>query len=67
LLTQDKDFGELVYRLKKAHNGVVLFRLPGIIPSQKALIADQVVSVYGHQLPGAFVVVHKDLVKVRRP
>ena len=29
LLTQYKDFGELVYRLKQAHFGVVLIRLEG--------------------------------------
>lgn len=30
LLTEDKDFGELVFRLKKAHIGIVLIRLHGV-------------------------------------
>ena len=30
LLTQDKDFGELVFRVKSAHFGVVLIRLTDI-------------------------------------
>ncbi|MCW3107833.1 MAG: hypothetical protein JWQ09_2339, partial [Segetibacter sp.] len=29
LITQDKDFGELMYRLRKAHYGVVHIRLAG--------------------------------------
>ncbi len=28
LMTEDKDFGELVYRLKKPANGVILMRIP---------------------------------------
>ncbi len=28
LLTEDKDFGELVYRLKLKHNGILLVRFP---------------------------------------
>ena len=28
-MTEDKDFGELVFRLNKAHIGIVLIRLPG--------------------------------------
>ena len=27
LITQDKDFGELVYRLQKVHFGIILLRL----------------------------------------
>ena len=30
LLTEDKDFGELVFRLNKAHLGIILIRLSGI-------------------------------------
>ena len=30
LLTEDKDFGELVYRLNKAHIGIILIRLSGL-------------------------------------
>ena len=38
LLTQDKDFGELVFRLKNVHFGVVLIRLNGYKPVEKASI-----------------------------
>jgi predicted nuclease of predicted toxin-antitoxin system len=32
VITQDKDFGELVFRLKQAHYGVILIRLHGYTP-----------------------------------
>ena len=35
LITEDKDFGELVYRLKKAHIGIILIRLSGLDPEMK--------------------------------
>jgi predicted nuclease of predicted toxin-antitoxin system len=38
LLTADKDFGELVFRLGRASFGVVLIRLSGLVSSQKAEI-----------------------------
>ena len=36
LLTADKDFGELVYRQRRLMFGVVLIRLEGLLPSEKA-------------------------------
>ena len=37
-LTADKDFGELVFRLKRLNWGVVLVRLAGLPPMRKAEI-----------------------------
>ena len=36
LITKDKDFGELVYRLRQVHTGVILTRLEGLKPQHKA-------------------------------
>ena len=36
LVTGDKDFGELVYRLGRIHGGVVLLRLAGLSTPVKA-------------------------------
>lgn len=38
LLTADKDFGELVFRMGNIHTGVVLTRLAGLSPETKARI-----------------------------
>ena len=36
LLTGDRDFGELVFRLQRAHAGVVLIRLAGLPAARRA-------------------------------
>lgn len=66
LITQDKDFGELVYRLGKAHEGVILLRLTGLNPYEKADLCLMVINQRKHECPGAFTVVYKDLVKIRK-
>lgn len=66
LITQDKDFGELVYRLGKAHEGVILLRLAGLNPYDKADLCLIVVNQHKNEFPGAFTVVYKDLVKIRK-
>ena len=36
LLTADKDFGELVFRQRLLHSGILLIRLAGLTPDRKA-------------------------------
>jgi len=43
LITFDKDFGELVYRKKLLHGGIILVRLDGIAPSTKSIIVFKVI------------------------
>ncbi|GEP90021.1 putative nuclease of putative toxin-antitoxin system [Chitinophaga terrae (ex Kim and Jung 2007)] len=66
LITQDKDFGDLVYRLGKAHEGVILLRSEGLTPYQKADLCLILVTQHTNELPGAFTVVYKDYVKIRK-
>lgn len=65
LITQDKDFGELIYRLGKAHEGVILLRLPDLNTHQKADLNLNIINQHQHKLCGAFTVIYKDLVKIR--
>jgi len=67
LLTADKDFGELVYRLGRAHAGVVLLRLAGMPPEDRAETVSAVFRDRAAELPGNFTVIDKDAVRVRRP
>jgi predicted nuclease of predicted toxin-antitoxin system len=67
LLTADKDFGELVYRQRLAHCGVILLRQAGLSISARC---DAVVSVLGshaNELATAFTVIAPDSVRIRRP
>jgi len=66
LITEDKDFGELVYRQGLTHAGVLLLRLEGLDNLTKADVVSQVVRENEAELPGAFTVVSPDLVRLRR-
>ncbi len=67
LVTEDKDFGELVYRRGMAHAGVLLVRLEGLDNPTKAEVVSRAVRDNAADLPGAFAVVSADSVRVRRP
>lgn len=66
LVTVDKDFGELVFRLGQAHAGVVLLRLAGLASVERAEAVLVVVRDHGAELPGAFTVVSPESVRIRR-
>jgi predicted nuclease of predicted toxin-antitoxin system len=65
LVTSDKDFGELVFRKKQLHSGVLLLRLSGISNTQKAVLIEAVIREYGGQLHQAFSVVSPGLFRTR--
>jgi predicted nuclease of predicted toxin-antitoxin system len=66
LLTGDKDFGELVFRLGKVTAGVVLVRLAGLKPQRKAAIVEASVTRYRRELSGAFTVIAPGGVRIRK-
>ena len=57
LVTADKDFGDLVFRLGRAHAGVVLVRLEGLSADAKARIVEEVFRNHEAELIAAFTVV----------
>ncbi|MCE2425081.1 MAG: DUF5615 family PIN-like protein [Pseudomonadales bacterium] len=59
LVTADRDFGELVFRLGRIHAGVVLIRLAGLSSEAKADRRDELLSVFSVISPGR--------VRIRRP
>lgn len=65
LLTNDKDFGEIVFRQRRASAGVVLLRLAGLPAEIKARLVKQVVDEHGNQLLGSFTVVTRQRVRIR--
>lgn len=65
LLTADKDFGELVFRLGRVHTGVILLRLMGLASDTQADIVAEVVKRYGVQMRGAFTVIAPKTVRIR--
>ena len=65
LLTEDKDFGELIYRLGYSSFGVVLIRLSGLSSPHKAAIVGDAVRQYGQRLEHAFTTIRPGSVRVR--
>jgi predicted nuclease of predicted toxin-antitoxin system len=66
LLTSDKDFGELVFRLGRVSAGIVLVRLGGYSNEAKALTVLDAINQYGAELPGAFTVIEPGQMRIRK-
>ncbi|WP_437689752.1 DUF5615 family PIN-like protein [Sorangium sp. So ce176] len=60
VLTDDKDFGELVVREGCAHRGVVLLRLAGVPYPKRAEMVSALFHECGAELEGAFTVLSND-------
>lgn len=65
LLTTDKDFGELVFRLSRLAKGVVLIRLAGLSPQKKAEIVASVIKQHLAELTAAFTVILPGSIRIR--
>jgi predicted nuclease of predicted toxin-antitoxin system len=66
LITNDRDFGELVFRLRQPHQGVILLRLGDYAPlATKIQRLNDVLTRYGDQLEH-FIVVTPRTIRVRR-
>ncbi len=65
LLTADKDFGELVFRLNRAHAGIVLIRLEGLPSEAKASIVANAVREHGAEMYGCFSVITSGNIRIR--
>lgn len=57
LITNDKDFGELVFRQKLVSRGIILLRMKGATGAQKAEAIRKLLKAYGSKLSGYFTVV----------
>lgn len=66
LITNDKDFGEKIYREKYPHQGVVLLRLDDERAVVKIDTLRRLLLRYAEQLPGQFVVVAETKVRFAR-
>lgn len=65
LITRDKDFGELVYRLHKAHSGVILIRLEGYETIERGELVCRLVKKHESLLQNSFSVIQKGVIRIR--
>ena len=66
LITNDKDFGELIFRNKLAHKGVILLRLFKETAKEKSKKLQVLLKQYTDKLEGNFVVVTDLKIRIRK-
>jgi predicted nuclease of predicted toxin-antitoxin system len=66
LLTADKDFGELVFRCRRAHPGIVLVRLMGMPAADKADVVSLALEAHGEEMLGVFTVITDRAIRIRK-
>lgn len=66
LLTEDKDFGELVYRLKRSARGIILLRFDVTESATKISRLRNLLETKSGLLLGAFIVIDKDKMRFRQ-
>ena len=67
LLTEDKDFGQLVYASAEASPGVVLIRYPASARQSLPPATLELIRYRGEQLRDGIVVLQRGRVRIRRP
>jgi predicted nuclease of predicted toxin-antitoxin system len=66
LVTNDKDFGEKVYRERRPHKGIVPMRLDDERAANKVEVLRRLLEAYADRLAGHFVVVTERRVRFAR-
>lgn len=64
LITEDRDFGELIYAQGNPSPGVILVRFPGPTSGAKIAAVVETVAILGTRLLGAFVVVEPGRIRI---
>ena len=64
LITNDKDFGEMIFRERRVHQGVVFLRLDDERAANKIKVLKQLLENYAEKLPEQFVTVTETKVRI---
>lgn len=67
LLTEDKDFGELVYRLRLPHRGILLIRIQESGGETKYERVVQELLAHADEMANAFSVLSDEKLRIKRP
>jgi predicted nuclease of predicted toxin-antitoxin system len=63
LITNDKDFGEMIFRERREHKGVIFLRLADERSSSKIAVLQNVLENYSERLIGQFVTVTEERIR----
>src|SRR5262245_37970462 len=64
IVTNDKDFGDLIFRDARKHKGIVLLRLDDERTVSKIAALQRLLEAHAADLPGHFAVVRETLIRV---
>ena len=66
VITNDKDFGDMIFRERKPHHGVIFLRLQDERPVAKINALDRLLSRFADQIADYFVVVSEKKIRFSR-
>ena len=66
LLTEDKDFGELTFRLGMHHHGIILLRLSEVEPESRSNLVLQAIEKHLDQMHDCFSVITHEKIRIPR-
>lgn len=66
VITNDLDFGQLIFQELRPHGGVIMFRLTDQSIEMKIRVLELVVARHGQKLPGTFTIVDRRGVRIRK-
>ncbi len=64
LITNDKDFGEMIFRERRVHHGIIFMRLDDERAVNKILVLEKLLENYAEKLPEQFVTVTETKVRI---
>ncbi|HFE66230.1 MAG TPA: hypothetical protein ENJ93_03120 [Chloroflexi bacterium] len=65
VVTMDKDFGEMVYRAKQPHTGVLLLRLADAPSHEKVRVVANIINNHADKLEGKYSVYKSGKLRIR--
>ena len=64
VVTMDKDFGDLIFKQRLPHHGVLLLRLEAASGPERATVVRLILTQHAAELPGRFAVFQNDRLRI---
>ena len=64
IITNDKDFGELIYLQKKISTGIILFRVKGQKAEEKVSLIKYLLENFGEKILNHYIVITEEKIRV---
>jgi len=66
IITMDKDFGELVYKSKLGHKGILVLRIEDANIADKVRTMSDIIKSYLGEINNSFCIYHRGKLRIRR-